>query len=76
MNERSWFLRIVGTVVLVTGVCVMPSVQAAERKPSHAGASQGGRVFGIVTAKTDKDITIKAEGETEAKRQVTGKAKP
>jgi hypothetical protein len=43
-------------------------LQAAEKKPVRAGAAQGGKVFGIVTAKTDKDITIKAEGEDEAKR--------
>jgi hypothetical protein len=43
-------------------------VQAAEKKPARPAASQGEKVFGIVTAKTDKDITIKAEGEDEAKR--------
>ena len=75
MNKRTWFVRILTVVVLVTGVCGVPSLQAAEKKPSP-GASQGGRLFGIVVARTDKDITIKAEGETEAKRQVTGKAKP
>ncbi len=32
------------------------------------GQSQRQRVVGIVTAKTDKDITIKADGEDEAKR--------
>ena len=68
MNKRTWFVRILTVVVLVTGVCGVPSLQAAEKKPSHAGASQGGRLFGIVVAKTDKDITIKAEGETESKR--------
>jgi hypothetical protein len=68
MNERSWFVRIPARVVLVAAVCMLPSSQAAEKKPSPAGAAQGGRVFGIVTAKTDKGITIKAEGETEAKR--------
>lgn len=68
MNERSWFVRILAGLILLTGVCVLPSLQAAEKKPSPAGAAQGGRVFGVVTAKTDKDITIKAEGETESKR--------
>jgi len=68
MSGKSMFVRVLAGAVLAIGFCAVPSLQAAERKPSQAGASQGGRVFGIVTAKTDKDITIKAEGEDEAKR--------
>ena len=47
-----------------------PAVAAGRRKeaPCERRTSQGENVFGIVTAKTDKDITIKAEGENEAKR--------
>jgi hypothetical protein len=49
------------------GVCAASSsAQAAEKKAARPGA--GDKVYGIVTAKTDKDITIKAEGEDKAKR--------
>jgi hypothetical protein len=59
---------VVAGAILAVGLFGTPSLQAAEKKPVRAGAAQGGKVFGIVTAKTDKDITIKAEGEDEAKR--------
>jgi hypothetical protein len=59
---------VVGGAILAVGLCGTPTLEAAEKKPVRAGAAQGGKVFGIVTAKTDKDITIKAEGEDEAKR--------
>ena len=68
MIVKNWFVSVLAGAVLAIGFCAMPSLQAAEKKPSQAGASQGGRVFGIVTAKTDKDIMVKAEGETETKR--------
>lgn len=64
MNRKSWFAGILAGVVLAVGFCGTPSLQAAEKK-SPLGP---GKVVGIVTAKTDKDITIKAEGEDEAKR--------
>lgn len=48
------------------GFCGELSLRAAEKSASKPKA--GSKVFGIVTAKTDKDITIKAEGEDEAKR--------
>ena len=53
-----------GTALAVT-FCGTPVLRAAEKKAARAKV--GAKVFGIVTAKTDKDITIKAEGETEAK---------
>ena len=68
MIARSPLLRVLVGSVVAAGAIVLPSLQAAEKKPVRAGAAQGGKVFGIVTAKTDKDITIKAEGEDEAKR--------
>jgi hypothetical protein len=67
MSRKSWFAGVLAGVVLAAGFCATPSLQAAEKKPARTGASQGEKVFGIVTAKTDKDITIKAEGENDAK---------
>jgi hypothetical protein len=68
MSGKSTFVWVLAGVVLASGFCGASSLQAAEKKPSRASARQGEGTFGIVTAKTDKDITIKAEGEDEAKR--------
>jgi hypothetical protein len=68
MRMRSRFVSALAGAVLAIYVCGVPSLQAAEKKSARAGAAQGDKVFGIVTGKTDKDITIKAEGEDEAKR--------
>ncbi len=68
MRTESCFVSVVVGVILAVGFCGTQSLQAAEKKPSRASARQGEGTFGIVTAKTDKDITIKAEGENEAKR--------
>jgi hypothetical protein len=67
MRMTSRFVSALAGAVLAVYVCGTPSSQAAEKKSARAGASQGDKVFGIVTGKTDKDITIKAEGEDEAK---------
>jgi hypothetical protein len=45
--------------------CLSPA-HAADNKPPQA-AKPGEKIFGIVTAKSDKSITIKIEGEDEAK---------
>lgn len=63
MNRRSWFASILAGTVLAIAFCGKPSLQAAEKKPPRGP----GKVIGIVTAKTDKDITIKADGEDEGK---------
>lgn len=68
MSGRSWFASAAAGVALAGGLCVALSLQAAEKKSSRASGRQGNGIVGIVTAKTDKDITIKAEGENEAKR--------
>ena len=67
MRTKSCFVSVVVGVILAVGCCGTQWLQAAEKKPVRAAAA-GDKVFGIVTAKTDKDITIKAEGEDEAKR--------
>ncbi len=62
------FTSILSGALLASGLCVtLPVAHAAEKKAAHPGPDAK-VVFGIVTAKTDKDITIKAEGEDEAKR--------
>ena len=69
MNAKSMFVWVFAVAVLASiFFCGTPASRAAEQKPSRASARQGEGTFGIVTAKTDKDITIKAEGENEAKR--------
>jgi hypothetical protein len=68
MSGKSMFVRVLAGAVLASAFYGESSLQAAEKKPSQASARQGEGTFGIVTAKTDKDITIKAEGENEAKR--------
>ena len=67
MKVARSFASIVAGMVLVCGFCaICLSAQPAEKKADRPNA--GDKLFGIVTAKTEKDITIKAEGETEAKR--------
>ncbi len=63
MSRGSWFAGVLAGVVLAVGFYATPSLRAAEKKSPRGP----GKVVGIVTAKTDKDITIKAEGEDEAK---------
>ena len=67
MKTEICFVSAIVGAILAVGFCGTQSLQAAEKKPVRA-AEAGGKVFGIVTAKTDKDITIKTEGEEEAKR--------
>ena len=64
--ERSFASVVVGAVVAFEVLCCIFIGKAAEKKAARPGA--GDKVYGIVTAKTEKDITIKAEGENEAKR--------
>ncbi len=62
------FTSILSGALLASGLCVtLPVAHAAEKKAAHPGPDAK-VVFGIVTAKTDKDITIKAEGEKDARR--------
>ena len=63
MSGRNWFPGVLAGVVLAVGFCGSASLLAAARK-SPPGP---GKLVGIVTAKTDKDITIKIDGEDEAK---------
>ena len=68
MNGKSVSVWVFAVAVLVGVVCGALGSHAAERQPSRTSARQGEGTFGIVTAKTDKEITIKAEGEHDAKR--------
>jgi hypothetical protein len=72
MNGRSMFVRVLAGAVVTSGLWGAPSLQAAEKKPPRPAAPraapQGGKVVGIVTAKSDKDIMVKADGESEARR--------
>jgi hypothetical protein len=71
MSEKSVFVRVLAGTVLACVLCGAASLRAAEKKPPKTAphtAPQGGRVVGIVTAKSDKDIMVKAEGDDEAKR--------
>jgi hypothetical protein len=65
---KNWFVSVLAGAVLASGWVAMPSLQAAEKKPSRASSRESGKVVGIVTAKSDKDIMVKAEGADEAKR--------
>jgi multidrug efflux pump subunit AcrA (membrane-fusion protein) len=62
MIRRNWFAGLLAGVVLAVGFCGKPSLQAAEKKSLRGPA----KVVGIVTAKSDKDITIKADGRLNA----------
>jgi hypothetical protein len=68
MSGKNWFVSALAGAVLALGFCGKTSLQAADKKPARTSARQGEGTFGIVTAKSDKEITIKAEGEDEAKR--------
>lgn len=68
MNGKSMLAQVLAGAVLAGSFCGAAPLQAAEKKPSRATARQAGGTFGIVTAKTEKDISIKAEGEDGAKR--------
>lgn len=64
MSGMSMLVRMLVVAIVASGWS-----QAAERKPAAAdAATKGAKVVGIVTAKSDKDIMVKAEGENEAKR--------
>ncbi len=57
MNGRSMLAQVLAGAVLASRLCGAPSLQAAEKKKSSRAASrQTGRTFGIVTAKTEKDL--------------------
>jgi len=66
MSGKRWFASVVAGTVMTIGLCGTPLLHAAEKKPARAGE----RLFGIVTAKTDKDITIKAEGDNDTKHDL------
>lgn len=68
MNGNRVLVLLLAGAVLASLLCGAPSLQAAETKSSRATPHQTGGTFGIVTAKTEKDITIKAEREDKAKR--------
>jgi acylphosphatase len=73
------FVRVLAGTVLAGGLWITPSLPAAEKTSRAArAASQNRKIVGIVTAKTDKDIMVKAEGESEAKRYLLAEegAKP
>jgi len=70
MLHKPRFIDIAAGAILVL-CCAAPSL-AADTKPSRPGPSA--KVFGIVTARSDKDITIKTEGEDEAKRYLLAPA--
>ncbi|MGA2620460.1 MAG: hypothetical protein ABSF26_22800 [Thermoguttaceae bacterium] len=75
MNGKSLFVGVLAGTLLAGGWWSTPSLPAAEKTSRAArGASQGRKVMGIVTAKTDKDIMVKAEGEKEAKRYLLAAA--
>jgi len=72
MSGKSMFVRVLAGAVLASGFCGTLILRAAEKRPPRVAAPhaapQSGKVVGIVTAKSDKDIMVKAEGEDEAKR--------
>jgi hypothetical protein len=62
------FERAMAGIVLVGSLSCIVSFQARGQETSHAAAPKSGKVTGIVTAKTDKDITVKAEGAQKPQR--------
>jgi hypothetical protein len=62
------FERALAGIVLVGGLSGIVSFQAQGQETSHTAAPKSGKVTGIVTAKTDKDITVKAEGTQKPQR--------
>jgi hypothetical protein len=62
------FTSILSEALLASGLCVtLPVAHAAEKKAAHPGPDAK-VVFGIVTAKTDKDTTIRRVLKTRQRR--------
>ena len=66
MMLRRMFVHVWSAAVLAGGVLAATMLLAED--PSPATQPQNGKVTGILIAKTDKDITIKADGETETRK--------
>jgi hypothetical protein len=59
------FRRALAPIILVGGLAGVVALPALGQEKAPRAAAKGGKMFGIVTAKTDKDITVKAEGQQE-----------
>jgi hypothetical protein len=72
MRGRTRFVRFLARALLLGSLALASSLPGAEKKPPRGAAlhaaPQSGKIVGIVTAKTEKEISVKAEGEKEAKR--------
>ncbi len=62
MSRKRSFARALAGMVLVGGLVGIVSFQARGQETSRSAAPRSGKLTGIVTAKTDRDITVKAEG--------------
>ena len=68
MCKRRMFELALAGGFLVGGLLSVLSFQAWGREPSQIATPESGKLTGIVTAKTDKDITVKAEGANKPQR--------
>ena len=63
MIRKRAFARVVAATVLTSGLWLCIAAQAEEKKTAPMGKS--GKVVGILSAKTDTEITVKPEGKAE-----------
>jgi hypothetical protein len=63
MIGKGVFVRVVTAAVLASGLWGGLTLQAEEKK--NAPAAKSGKAVGILTAKTDTEITVKPEGKAE-----------
>jgi hypothetical protein len=68
MSGHGMLKRLMGGTVLVAALCAGASLQAWGQETSARSPAKSGKVTGIVTARTDKDITVKAEGTQKVQR--------
>ncbi len=68
MSRQSMLQRAVGASVLAAGLLAGGSLQAWGQESTDKPAAKSGKLTGIDTAKTDKDITVKAEGTQKTQR--------
>lgn len=74
MAKQKMFVRLLSAIVLASALWGTAGLKGADQKKSPAAAPgatpKSEEITGIVTAKTDKEIMVKAEGEQKPQRHL------
>ena len=68
MSRQGIFAGALAGIILVGGLLGSGSFQAWAKETAKTAAAKNGKITGICTAKTDKEITVKAEGTQKLQR--------